>query len=72
MSGNEAAFPILHTEFRGGEDGLTKREYAAIAILAAMVSGILSNPNLEINDSSEERAVEAVHHADALLAELAK
>jgi hypothetical protein len=62
IEGSKSAFPIPILE----EGGLTKREYAAIEILAGIWSDSQSA------GSDEQLAAQAVKSADALLAELEK
>lgn len=63
---DEPAFPTLNSTGESWETGgLTKREYAAIQIMAGFAANV-GNPTLE------RAAQEAVRAADALLAELEK
>jgi hypothetical protein len=63
---DEPAFPTHPNKLPGhfSKDGLTKREYAAIHIAAALVS------NQELLGPDEDRAKRAVTITDALLAAL--
>jgi len=66
--GEELAFPIelSDREFRTYNPGLTKREYAAIQIMA----GFAASPDMISNAAL--LATDAVHMADALFDELDK
>ena len=63
---NEPAFPEPKGVYVQSDSGMTKREYAAIAIMA----GYASDP--ECKYDSTTKAQWAVEEADALLRELAK
>lgn len=71
---NEPAFPMPHYtrpdgDIVWGSPGLTKRElFAAMAMQGILACSL---PALT-PDTPEDCAVDAVHYADALLAELAK
>ena len=72
MAGDVAAFP--QEQSRGS--GLTKREYAAIAIAASMGSVAVHRAgrgvSVAVQRAGRGVAEDAVIYADALLAELAK
>lgn len=63
VNGKQAAFPITGEQT---EDGLTKREALAALAMAGLLACLTSPGNPDV------LAQDAVKHADALLAELAK
>jgi hypothetical protein len=73
-TGNEAAFPLFGNNGMVLELGLTKREYVATQVYAAMIQGMLANPNIanEPTPNMQQRARNAVDHAEALLSELSR
>ena len=66
---NDAAFAMPSTEGNFSQEGLTKREYFAIQIFAAHISGLYSG-NFVIDD--QKIAAISIKGADALIAELNK
>ncbi len=69
-------FPVAATSAHGHvASGLTKREYLAAKMMAALVSTLVGNaeePPLDLKQQSKSFAIAAVAYADALIAELNK
>lgn len=73
---SDYAFPVAATSAHGHvASGLTKREYLAAKMMAALVSTLVGNaeePPLDLKQQSKSFAIAAVAYADALIAELNK
>ncbi len=74
---SDYSFPVAATEtYASAASGLTKREYLAAKMMAALVSTLVGNdaeePPFNLEQQSKSFATAAVVYADALIAELSR